>query len=193
MAGMVPPSTPTPTPAEAPAEVPAESQVRAGTPRLRLRPPRHRLDRRFILWRTLQAVFWAIGVLGALGVIFAYAERTRPWLGPVLGVAGLLYVVNIAVMPTWRYRVHRWETTEDAVYALEGWLTHKWQVVPISRIQSIDTEIGPLQRRLGIATITVATASSEGKITIEGVNARVAEEAVDRLREVTAATPGDAT
>jgi membrane protein YdbS with pleckstrin-like domain len=160
---------------------------------LRLRPPRHRLDRRFIAWRTLQALFWAVGVLGTLGAIYGYAESTRPWLGPVLLVAGPIYAVNIAVMPTWRYLVHRWEATDDAVYALGGWLTRKWQIVPISRIQSIDTEIGPIQRFLGLATVTVTTASSEGKIAIEGLDLRVAEETVDRLREVAAATEGDAT
>jgi membrane protein YdbS with pleckstrin-like domain len=158
-----------------------------------LRPPRHRLDRRFVLWRTLQAIFWAVGVLGTLTAIYAYAEITRPWLGPVLLILAAVYAVNITVMPAWRYRVHRWEATDDAVYALSGWLTREWRIVPISRIQSIDTEIGPLQRRLGLATISVTTASSEGKITIEGVATPVAEEAVDRLREITAATTGDAT
>jgi membrane protein YdbS with pleckstrin-like domain len=160
---------------------------------LRLRPPRHRLDRRFIAWRTLQALLWAVGVLGALGAVYGYVESTRPWIGPVLLVAGPIYAVNIAVMPTWRYRVHRWEATDDAVYALGGWLTRKWQIVPISRIQSIDTEIGPIQRWLGLATITVTTASSEGKVMIEGLAVRIAEETVDRLREVAAATAGDAT
>ena len=77
--------------------------------------------------------------------------------------------------------------------ALAGWLTKKWQIVPVSRIQTIDTEIGLIQRYLGLATITVTTASSEGKITIEGLDARLAEETVHRLREVAAATRGDAT
>lgn len=161
--------------------------------RLSLRPPRHRLDRRFILWRTVQTLLWAAGVMGALGALHRFVAATRPWLGPVLVVAGLLYAFNVAVMPTLRYRVHRWEATDDAVYALQGWLTRKWQIVPISRIQTIDTEIGLLQRSLGLATITVTTASSEGGITIEGLDAKVAEETVDRLRDVVAATRGDAT
>lgn len=157
------------------------------------RPPRRRLDRRFVLWRTLQTLFWAIGVLGILGAVWYFAVVTRPWVGPVLIVLAVIYAVNIAVMPSWRYRVHRWETTDDAVYTLTGWLTHKWQIVPISRIQSIDTGIGPLQRAFGIATITVTTASSDGNVEIEGIAVADAEAAVDRLREITAATVGDAT
>lgn len=158
-----------------------------------IRPPRHRVDRRFVPWRTLQTVCWAAGVLGALGALRGFAEVTRPWVDPVLLILGVLYAVNIVAMPGLRYLVHRWETTEDAVYVLQGWLTKKWQVVPISRIQSIDTEAGPLQQLFGLATVTVTTASSEGKVTIEGLDRRTASEVVDRLRQVTAASPGDAT
>lgn len=160
---------------------------------LTIRPPRLRVDRRFVLWRTLQALFWAVGVLGGLGTLYGLVAGSRPWVGPVLVVAGVVYLVNLTVMPTARYRVHRWETTDDAVYALQGWITRKWQIVPVSRIQSIDVEAGPLQQLLGIATITVVTASGDGSITIEGLTAEVAHDAVRRLKDVTAATPGDAT
>jgi uncharacterized protein len=178
---------------EAMAEEPRPMPVPAESRALRLRPPRHRVGRRFILWRTLQAMFWGAGVLGALGAAYRFIEGARPWLGPLLLIIAVIYLVNIVVMPTWRYLVHRWETTDDAVYALAGWLTRKWQIVPVSRIQSIDTESGPIQQFLGLATIKVTTASSEGTITIEGLDAEVARETVDRLRAVTAATQGDAT
>ncbi|MBM2619346.1 PH domain-containing protein [Actinoplanes sp. LDG1-06] len=159
----------------------------------RIRPPRHRVDRRFIVWQTAVAVLWAAVLLGVVGAVYWFAEVTRPWLGPVLIILSVLSTVEIAVAPTARYLVHRWQATDDAVYALEGWFTRRWQIVPISRIQSIDTEIGPLQGLLGLATIRVTTASSEGKISIEGLDAAVARATVDRLREVTAATAGDAT
>jgi hypothetical protein len=160
---------------------------------LGIRPPRHRLDRRFIVWRTLQALFWGIGVLGALLLLYRLVPATQPWPGPVLLLLGAIYLVNIIVMPTWRYLVHRWEVTDDAVYALTGWLTRKWQIVPVSRIQSIDVEKGPLQQALGLATLRVVTASGEGQIAIEGLDAAVADRAARDLKDVTAATPGDAT
>lgn len=161
--------------------------------RVRIRAPRNRPDRRFVVWRTLQAAIGAVVVLGGLGVLYGVVERTRPWLGPVLVVLAVVYLVNISVMPTWRYRVHRWETTDEAVYALEGWLTKTWVVVPVSRIQSIDMRTGPLEQALGLATVRVTTASSEAGVTIEGLDVHVAEETVRRLKDVTAATPGDAT
>ena len=83
--------------------------------------------------------------------------------------------------------------TDDAVYALEGWLSRKWVIVPISRIQSIDLETGPLQQVLGLATVKVTTAAPEAHVTIEGLDRDAADEAVRHLKDVTAATPGDAT
>ena len=146
-----------------------------------------------MLWRTVQTAISALVVLVPLGALHLIFEVTRPWIGPVWLVLAGCYLVGLTIVPSWRYRVHRWEATGDAVYALEGWLTRKWQIVPISRIQSIDTEIGPIQGLLGLATVTVTTASAEGGISIAGLDRATAEATVDRLRAVTAATPGDAT
>ncbi|MBP2334940.1 membrane protein YdbS with pleckstrin-like domain [Saccharothrix coeruleofusca] len=158
-----------------------------------IHPPRHRVDRRFILWRTLNTLFWALGVMGVLVTLCALLDGIRTWLLPITLVVGAIYLVNLAIMPTCRYLVHRWETSDEAVYVLQGWLTREWRIIPISRVQRIDTERGPLQQVIGLATIKVVTASSEGGITIEGLDARVAEETVRHLNRITQATPGDAT
>jgi uncharacterized protein len=85
-----------------------------------------------------------------------------------------LAVVAIVIEPVWRYRVHRWEVTEDAVYTLEGWLSRTWRIVPVSRIQTVDTTRGPLQQLLGLASISVRTASHAGSTSIEQLSAPTA-------------------
>ncbi|WP_199441219.1 PH domain-containing protein [Umezawaea beigongshangensis] len=175
------------------AEVSRPAPSGLGSDELVVHPPRHRLDRRFVLWRTLNALFWASGVLGVLTALLVLFDGIRTWLLPITLVVGAVYLVNIAVMPAWRYSVHRWETSDEAVYVLQGWLTREWRIVPISRIQRIDAERGLLQQALGLATVKVVTASSEGGITIEGLDAEVAEETVRHLNRITQATAGDAT
>ncbi len=96
-------------------------------------------------------------------------------------------------MPRWRYRVHRWETTAEAVYAASGWLLQEWRVAPLSRVQTVDTQRGPLQQLFGLASVTVTTASSRGAIVIDGLDHDEAVELVSRLTETTQAIPGDAT
>lgn len=166
---------------------------KAETPHLELRPPRNRIERRAIALWTLHALFSAIAVIGACGIGYAVAESWRPYLGPVLAILAVACGLHILLMPTWRYLVHRWEVTDQAVYALSGWFEREWRIVPISRIQSINTVKGPLQQILGLATIRVTTASREGGISIRGLDAGVAEAAGQRLTEITEITPGDAT
>ncbi|ADB51252.1 PH domain-containing protein [Conexibacter woesei] len=160
---------------------------------LRLRPPQNRVDERAVRWWTAQAVATVVPPMLALAVAFVLAPGARGWLGAALAsgaVAGLAYVV---VMPRWRYRVHRWETTPDAVYASSGWLLQEWRVAPLSRVQTVDTLRGPLQQLFGLASVTVTTASAKGAITIDGLDHELAAEVVHRLTETTQATPGDAT
>lgn len=156
-------------------------------------PPRHRIDRRAIAWWALRAVLGAVGVVGGMGVAFAAFEPARGWLGPVLVVAGLVFLVGATVVPVWRYAVHRWETTDEAVYALTGWFVREWRVAPISRIQTVDTVRGPLEQALGLATVTVTTASMSGAIKIPGLDEQTARVVTDHLREIAQVTPGDAT
>lgn len=158
-----------------------------------LRPPRHRVDRRAVPWWTLTAVGTVAPPLIALIVLAITIPPARSWLvvaAIVVGVIGMAYVV---VMPAWRYRVHRWETTDDAVYSRRGWFFQEWRIAPMSRIQTVDTKRGPLQQLFGLSSVIVTTASAAGAITIDGLDRELAEEVVEKLTEVTQATRGDAT
>lgn len=110
-----------------------------------------------------------------------------------LVVTVLLAAGHLSVMPRWRYRVHRWEVTESAVYTQSGWLTQERRIAPISRVQTVDTERGPLEQLFGLANVTVTTASAAGPLRIHGLDRATAEELVAELTEVTSRSGGDAT
>lgn len=160
---------------------------------LNLRRPRHRVERHAIaLWagRALSAVLPVVLVLAAG---YAFWDASRPWTGPLLSVACVLGLLYVAVMPPWRYRVHRWEVTDQAVYASAGWFVTEWRIAPHSRIQTVDTVRGPLDQLLGLASLVVTTASSSGAVTIRGLNPKTAVQTAEELNKVTQNTPGDAT
>jgi membrane protein YdbS with pleckstrin-like domain len=158
-----------------------------------LRPPRHPVDRRALRWWRLRALVVLVVLAGGLGLGYGLAAPARPWLGPPLVAAVLLGPAYLLVMPPWRYRVHRWEVTDLAVYAATGWCVREWRVAPISRIQTVDTTRGPLEQLLGLATLVVTTASASGAIHIRGLDQEVATRAAAQLTELTQRTPGDAT
>jgi uncharacterized protein len=146
---------------------------------LPLRAPAHRVDpaARW-LWAAEGALVTVVAaaIVVALGIVLP--DDVPGWVDVLLAVLRWLLlpfgVIAVVVEPLWRYRVHRWEVTEDAVYTLEGWLTRTWRIVPISRIQTVDTTRGPLQQLLGLTSISVRTASHAGSTSIEQLPAPMA-------------------
>ena len=159
----------------------------------RLRPPRNRVERRAVWWWLAQAAAFYVPAVVVLAVLAALIGPARPWLLLGLAVVAVVAVVDAGVAPWMRYRVHRWETTADAVYTLTGWFWHRWRVAPMSRIQTVDTVRGPLERRFRLATVTVTTASAKGALKIQGLDEERAAALAEELTAVTEATPGDAT
>lgn len=158
---------------------------------LRLRAPRHQVSRKSITLWTLHALIgWTVLLVPQL-VVLIFAPS--PWQVTAAISTFVLGVAHTLVMPRWRYRVHRWEATPDAVYTLAGWLNQEWRIAPVSRIQTVDTKRGPLQQLLGLSTVTVTTASAAGPVLIEGLDRDDAVRLADELTTTTQATPGDAT
>ena len=159
----------------------------------RLRPPRHQVDRRAVrLWTVHAALTALVGVVVVAGVA-ALLDPAGAWLAGATVVALLAGIGYVVAMPRIRYRVHRWEVTDDAVYTKSGWLTHEWRVAPLSRVQTVDARRGPLQQAFGLSSVRITTASAAGDVVIDGLDHALAADLVDRLTERTQATPGDAT
>ncbi|MGH3899558.1 MAG: PH domain-containing protein [Pseudonocardiaceae bacterium] len=160
---------------------------------MRLRPPRHLVSRRAITWWTTQAALEVVAVLIPLVIGLVVWTDARSWLVGAIAAVVVIGLGYVLVMPRWRFRVHRWETTDDAVYISAGWISQEWRVAPMSRIQTVDTERGPLQQLFGLATVTVTTASAAGALRLAGLDHALAENLVEQLTATTQATPGDAT
>ena len=159
---------------------------------LPLRPPAHRASPRAVTWWRLRAAAGVL-VLVVPAIALLFVTDDAGWAGALL--AGILVVgaVYVAAVPPWLYRIARWEVTDQAVYTLHGWLVREWRIAPISRVQTVDTERGPLQQLLGLADVTVTTASARGAVRIRGLARDDAAELARLLTETTHATPGDAT
>ncbi|MFK4064551.1 PH domain-containing protein [Streptomyces sp. NPDC029674] len=160
---------------------------------VRLRPPRHPLDRRAVAWWRTQLLLATAAPVGVLVLLAALVAPARSWLllpAAVIAVPGVLAGV---LLPLWWYEVHRWEVTDDAVYVRTGFFWMEGRIAPMSRLQTVDTMRGPVQRIFGLTTVTVTTASAKGALKVKGLDHATAAELAERLALVTQATPGDAT
>lgn len=159
-----------------------------------LRPPANQVSPRAVRWWQLRSLIaLLVVVLPQLAALLVLDADAPGWLlYTAIGSAVVIGLYTLLVPPL-LYRIHRWEITSEAVYTLSGWLVREWRIAPISRVQTVDTERGPLQQLLKLADLTVTTASARGPVKISGLDEQTATELARTLTETTQATPGDAT
>ncbi len=159
-----------------------------------LRPPQLLVSRRAIAYWTVRASLGWIVLLAVEVVIWLNNQQESfSILAVVAGITVILAALHLTVMPQWRYRVHRWERTDNAVYTQSGWFNVERRIAPISRIQTVDSQMGIFERAFRLSNVTVTTASAAGPLRIHGLDRETARSLVEDLIRTTQATPGDAT
>ena len=145
-----------------------------------------------LVWALGAAIPWLVLIVAQ--VVWFVLDGRLFWAHALAGAVTLLAVVLfVGVVPMWRYRVHRWDISPQAVYTRTGWLVQERRIAPVSRVQTVDTYRGPLDRLFGLANVTVTTASSAGAVRIVALDAAVADRVVAQLTDIAAIGAEDAT
>ena len=82
----------------------------------------------------------------------------------LLGYTVIQGVLFIFVIPPIRLKIWGYEIRENEVDIQFGLIIRKRVLIPMSRIQHVDTEKGPIQRIFNLATLSITTAGSNHKI-----------------------------
>lgn len=133
-----------------------------------------RLEPRVLtLWRIRAAIGWGL-------VLVTVTVATTAAGGPVLAVAVAVAVGGVTAALAWwwtavLWRSWRFQVGEGALELRHGVLTRRESTIPFHRVQHIDLEAGPLERRLGLTTLVLRTASSSSDSTVPGIDATRAE------------------
>ncbi len=117
------------------------------------------------------------GILGA--VVLGVLSGLVAGLAAVAAVAVLTWLMLGAV--TRRWAAWGYLEREDDLLVRRGVLLRRTSVVPYGRMQFVDVTAGPLQRRLGLATVTLHTAAAATDASVPGLLAAEAARLRDRL------------
>jgi membrane protein YdbS with pleckstrin-like domain len=109
------------------------------------------------LWR-LSALVSGF-VLAASSVALAIALDNTLVIPLGLGVAVVVAAGRLLVVDA-QYRQWRWGLDERWIERRSGVISRTTQVVPRSRVQTVTTRTGPLDRWLGLRSVTVHTAGT---------------------------------
>lgn len=100
------------------------------------------------------------------------------WIGAILAGLWVLQVIfGIWLIPKIRHRIWRYEVFENEIEIQHGLIRVTRVIVPMVRVQHVDTSQGPLLRRYRLASVQISTAA-----TVHDIPALELEEA-DELRD----------
>lgn len=108
------------------------------------------------------AFVWTFIVALIPASIVVIANDDLPWLNFFV-VLLLAFVIAIlaGIIAFNRWRNTFWKLDDEALHVRRGKTWFKHICVPRSRVQHLDFERGPLERRYGLATLVVHTAGSQ--------------------------------
>jgi uncharacterized protein len=143
--------------------------------------PQETLDPRAItVWRVQALLRTAlIGLFAALsltGVILM--SPAGPFVLAALGAGVLAYgTFGVFVAPPIRFRIWRYALSEHELELKRGLLVVRRTLIPLVRVQHVDTRQGPLLKLFGLSAVTVSTAASTHEIPV------LADELAELLRD----------
>jgi membrane protein YdbS with pleckstrin-like domain len=116
----------------------------------------------FVLGGLAWAVPVAIGALVAAGALEGEVSGVLVWA--LRAGALLVAVVGGGVMPLLRWRTWRYEVRDEEIDLLRGVVTVRRTLIPMTRVQHVDTERTVLSDLFDLRSVTVHTAADSHSI-----------------------------
>ncbi|WP_353892835.1 PH domain-containing protein [Proteinivorax hydrogeniformans] len=109
-------------------------------------------------------LIYLLMVIGYLIVSNVFGPFPKIILWIAIGLALIIGFLKILVIPSIRMRYWCYEIREHEVDIQSGLIVIQRSLIPMARIQHIDTEQGPILRYFKLATLSISTAGTTHKI-----------------------------
>jgi uncharacterized membrane protein YdbT with pleckstrin-like domain len=129
-----------------------------------LSPSEHVVIHKHPHWKMLLLPVLLFLVVVGLGAFLASLAASTSWAlvaWMTIGVAGLLLIAWLTLVPLVRWRTTHFIITSDRVMAREGVIKRTGLDIPLSRINSVRFEHGLIDRIVGCGTLIIESASDE--------------------------------
>jgi uncharacterized protein len=118
------------------------------------------------VWRLQQIAFWGVATILAL-TLGSRLDGALGVLVQLVPLAGL--VAGLALVPELRWRRWRWDVRPDVIDIRHGTLTIRRTLIPMLRVQHVETTRGVLEQAFELATVEIHTAAGSHTIPLLGL------------------------
>ncbi|ASK61258.1 hypothetical protein CFK37_03220 [Virgibacillus phasianinus] len=130
-------------------------------------PPIHTIaDDAIKTWKITAILYMLILWLStAAGLVLSIIFDFPLWYVAIsILLCGILHYVFVNLLPKVRWKRWRYEIFEQEIYIQHGILIISRTLVPMIRVQHVDTKQGPILKKYQLASVTISTAATTHEI-----------------------------
>lgn len=129
-------------------------------------PQRRISEKALTVWRISGLIKTGIGwLITATAVLLIHVFDWPVWISVTLISLGVIFTfLNIFVFPLLRWKRWRYEVREKEIELDEGFFIRRRTLIPMIRVQHVDTVQGPLLKKYKLASVVVHTAATAHEI-----------------------------
>ena len=118
------------------------------------------------VWRITASLYMLVlWLLIISGFIVTYIFSFSYIYVVIAFVVGIVCTITfVFIIPKLRYRRWRYEIFEQEIYIQHGILIVTRTIIPMIRVQHVDTKQGPILKRYSLATVSISTAATVHEI-----------------------------
>ncbi len=148
-------------------------------------PPIHSIDKRALkVWKINAGIL--LGIIWIIISVVASIAFIHDWPIVYVLVPAILNLIATYLflfpIPKLRYRRWRYEIFEQEIYIQRGIFIMERTLVPMIRVQHVDTKQGPIMKHYGVASVSISTAATVH--TIPALSEEDASDLRDRISEL---------
>ncbi len=117
-------------------------------------------------WRITASIYivvlWLLIIGGAVLTFIFDLPYIYSGISAILGLIAIFLFIYL--IPKLRYRRWRYEIFEQEIYIQHGILIVTRTIIPMIRVQHVDTEQGPILKMYKLATVSISTAATTHQI-----------------------------
>lgn len=117
-------------------------------------------------WKIMGLIIgFAWYLLPVIPILMYINKDGELWLPIVFGLLALsLHIISIFFFPKLRWSRWRYDVNESGVDIFRGIIIQKRTIIPLNRIQHVDTKQGPIYRKFGLSSLNISTAATTHEI-----------------------------
>lgn len=150
--------------------------------------PKQRIDPKAVKYWRWSAIIKSIFLFLFPGVCYAgiHLWNWPAWITAILLVISLtIAIFSIFFVPDITWKTWRYDVSDREIDLFRGVFVKTRTLIPMVRVQHVDTEQGPLLKHFGLSTVTISTAAGTHKIpALDDVTAAMLRDRISELARV---------